>query len=275
MLNNHLLPHLSSVDSRTMDSSILQRLVGLKIEEKLGADYIRNLIQLVKSVLRFGHKHGRIRQMPVFYVDYPKSTKKEIDPFTRDEVRALVGAAGVWRPLIVCAVWTGMRQGELLAAEWHNLNADEGTYTVRHNLNRRLELAPTKTGDVGDVWVSEVVLRELEVQRRFLAQCQLGAESWESSDLVFPRHVDGKPMRHTTLYAAYGRICEEAGVRYRNFHTLRHTCASLLLDQKENIKLVQRQLRHKDVKITLSTYAHLMPEAGAEAVRKFDLVMGF
>ena len=275
MLNNHLIPAFGSIDTRQMDSPVLQRFIGTKVEEGLCADYIRNLIQLVKNVIRFGHKHGRLRQMPVFYLVFPKSTKKEIDPFTRDEATALMDAAEQWRPLIACAIWTGMRQGEILGAEWSNLDADGGTYTVRHNLNRRLELAPTKTGDVGDVWVSEMLLREFDAQKRFVAQCQLGAKDWEASDLIFPRHVDGRPMRHTTVNSAHNRICEKAGVRYRSFHTYRHTCASLLIDQKESIKLVQRQLRHEDVMTTLRTYAHLMPEAGPEAFRKFDEAMGF
>lgn len=275
MLNNHLIPHLGNVDSRKMDSSALQRFIGTKVEEGLCADYIRNLIQLVKSVIRFGHKHGRLRQMPVFYLVFPKSTKKEIDPFTKDEVHALLDAADDWRPLFSFAVWTGMRQGEILAAQWSDLNTEGETFTVRYNLNRRLELAPTKTGDVGDVWVSPMVRRELEKQRSHLAAWELGAQKWEASDFIFPRHSDGLPMRHTTVIDAHRRICEKAGVRYRNFHTYRHTCASLLLDLEKNIKLVQQQLRHKDIKITLGTYSHLMPEAGPEAFRRLDAAMGF
>jgi hypothetical protein len=111
-------------------------------------------------------------------------------------------------------------------------------------------------------------VRWFEGGRSKVAQWELACNPWEDHDLIFPRETSGKPMRYTSLNNAYRQICMEAGVEYRSFHILRHTCASLLLSQGESIKLVQKQLRHRDVKVTLSTYTHLLPEAGPEALKK-------
>jgi integrase len=275
MLRNHLIPALGSLDARSIDSSVLQRLIGQKIKSGLSGRYVREIIQLAKGILGYGHKHGHLKHPLVFHLDLPKINNKEVDPYTPEEVRLLLDAAGQWRPLIAFAVWTGCRQGEILAARWQHLDLGKGTYKVVHNLNRDLELAPPKNGEVGEVWISPILQEELAQQRAQLAQWQLSANSWEDHDLIFPREASGIPLRYTTLNSAYRRICSEAGVAYRSFHSLRHTCASLLLAQGESIKLVQKQLRHRDVKVTLSTYAHLMPEAGPEALKKLDAtIMG-
>jgi len=248
----------------------LQRLVGCKIKQGLSPSYVREIYQLVRTILGFAHKHGLLHHPPVFHVTLPAVPRKEVDPFTPEEIRLLLNTAGEWRELIAFAIWTGCRQGEILAARWQCLDEKRGKFLVKNSLNRQLEFAPTKTKDEGEVWVSKRLLEELDVQKKRSALWRLASSEWQDLDLIFPRKNDGTPQRHSTVKSAFQRICGAAGVPYRSFHTLRHTCASLLLSQNATLKVVQRHLRHKDVKITLGTYSHLLPDDGPQAVENLD-----
>ena len=273
MLELHVLPVIGRLDARQIDTPVVQRFIGKKLSEGLSPRYIRDIVQVVNNVLRYGHKHGRLRHLAVLHLELPKIRRRRVDPYTPGEVRMLLEAACEWRPLIAWAIWTGMRQGEILAAKWSNVDTAMGVYHVKENLNRHLEFASTKTGEEADVWLSPFVMGELEDQRRQVAVWQLSAAGWEDNDLIFPRPKNGRPWRHTTVNHAYKHVCDVAGVPYRNFHNLRHTCASLLLAQGENIKVIQKQLRHADVRVTLSVYSHLMPEAGPEALLRLDEIV--
>jgi integrase len=88
--------------------------------------------------------------------------------------------------------------------------------------------------------------------------------------LVFPNSA-GNPINHNTLVNRhYQPALKDAGLPTIRFHDLRHTYASLLIEQGENIKYIQTQLGHSSPTVTLYTYAHLMKSVNQEAVLKME-----
>ena len=65
-------------------------------------------------------------------------------------------------------------------------------------------------------------------------------------------------------------MCQKAGIPERNFHTLRHTHASILLAHGKHPKMVQERLGHEDIRTTLMTYSHITPTVQKEAVEVFE-----
>ena len=264
-LERHALPVLGELDVRQVDGPVLQRLAnGLR----LGPRSVRVVIGTVRQVLRWGHRHGRVRHLPDLAVRFPALSHAEVQPFTRDEVRRILDAALEHRPLLMWAVLTGMRSGEIRAARWEHLDAAAGVYTVRQAVQRDGTVGAPKTGDVGAVWIPAPLLEALEAQRAQIAAWRLRAGAWTDLGLIFPSPRNGMHMGHPTPVRALDRACREAGVPRRRFHDCRHTCASLLIDQGETILTVARQLRHRDPSITLRVYAHLLPDRGAEAMAR-------
>ena len=268
-LERNILPTLNDEDVRRVDGPALQRLVnGLSGKSPRT---VRLIAQQVRQILRWGHRHGRVRVLPDLTVSYPTLSNKRIDPFTHAEVRALLAHAFEHRTLLYWAVMTGMRQGEILAAKWAHLA--DGTYHVCESLQRTMVISQPKTGDTGDVWVPPGLMAALADQRAQVAAWRLSSDDWTDHGLIFPgRH--GEPMQHGVARRALERTCKAAGIPPRSFHTLRHTCASLLLDQGESVVMVARQLRHRDPSITLRTYSHLLPDRGGEAVEKMERSIG-
>jgi integrase len=274
-LTIHVLPYFGSLDARRLKSEDIQRFVAQKLGDKLAVGYVKQLVGQVKTVLRQGIEWGVLRPGSAdFRVRYPRVQKEEIDPFTPQEIHKLLEAAKTqWRPMITLGIWSGMRQGELMAARWRYLDTEKQQYYVCQNITRRMAFGDVKGRNAAPVELSSFVMVALEDQRSRVARWQLGSEAWEDNDLIFPNSSTGKPWTHSYLRKVFADTCEIAGVRYRPPHNMRHTCASLLLHQGENLKLVSKQLRHADPKITLSTYAHLLPDAGQEALERLDAAL--
>ncbi len=92
---------------------------------------------------------------------------------------------------------------------------------------------------------------------------------WEDQGLVFPNQL-GRPMNADNLYhRGFKPLLERAGLSGFTFHSLRHTCATLLLSKNVNPKIVQEMLGHATISQTMDTYYHMMPgmsDVAAEAI---------
>ncbi len=89
-------------------------------------------------------------------------------------------------------------------------------------------------------------------------------------DLVFPDQ-SGQPIDHRRLPSGhYWPALKKAGIPKTKFHNLRHTFASLLIEQGENIKYIQTQLGHSNPTVTLDIYAHLMRPYNQASARKLE-----
>ena len=228
----------------------------------------------VRKVLGAAVEWGYLHSNPASKIPKPRVESGPVAVFTPDELAHLFQAAGPdWRPFYLFAVTTGLRKGELQAARWAELDEAEGTYTVRHSLNRQGEMTTPKSGQVQPVDVSGATMAALKEWR--------GRQA--AHILKDPRYIDqgyiwaskyGNALRPTYLNTVWRRIQKAAGLEYRKFHTLRHTCASLLIAQGADAKYVQTQLRHGSVKITFDTYGHLFPRTRTEQMARLDESIG-
>jgi len=271
-LNSHVLPHFGKTDARSIRSEHMQAFVAKKLGEDLGVNYVKQLVGQVKTILRQGIEWGQLRPGAAdFRVRYPSVQYDEVDPYTPEELICLLQAAQPrWRPWLTMAVWSGMRQSELLAAKWQNLDPVKGEYVVRESLTRKMAFSKTKGSTAAPVKLSPWVFSALEDQKARVAEWRLLATDWKDHDLLFPNMTTGFAWTQSYVRKVFIGICESAGVRYRPPHNLRHTCASLLLFQGDSIKVVQKQLRHANPQITLKTYIHLMPDEQDQAVLRLD-----
>ena len=106
-----------------------------------------------------------------------------------------------------------------------------------------------------------------------LAEQALKAKQWTDNDLIFPGRK-GQPLYQKRVAHQLKKATESADIGPMTLHDLRHTCASMLINEGADIKTVSEQLRHSSITITLDTYGHLYPERREEAVSKLDALMG-
>jgi integrase len=97
-------------------------------------------------------------------------------------------------------------------------------------------------------------------------------EYWEDHDLVFATKW-GRPMHPENVNRAFGALCERAEVRRLRVHGMRHTCATLLLAQGVDARVVMEILGHSQIAVTMNTYTHVVSQLQAEAMAKMDGVL--
>jgi integrase len=181
----------------------------------------------------------------------------------RDEVKALIGALeGHWRPLLITAVFTGMRSSELRGLRWRDVDFQASEIHVRQRADEFGEIGPPK---------SEAGTRTIPVPPLVINTLR----EWSVRtvhDLVFA-NPDGKPRSHTNIInkglipamLRAGVKTADGKAKYTGLHALRHFFASWLINRKEDggmglpAKVVQERLGHASIVMTMDVYGHLFP----------------
>src|SRR5437867_4593959 len=244
----------SSANSRcvpTVDRSVRRRIPS----------HLTMAGQIARSVPQTQeNRDGRL-----FRKDRPQAEDQEMQILTPPEIRRLLDAADEpVRTLLLCAVLTGMRRGELLGLRWEDIDLEGHRIFVRRALWRGKFVTPKSRRSRRTIDLAPTLRAALaRLPSRF------------QSGLVFCS-PDGEPINPDTFAQRdWARALRRAGLRRVRFHDLRHTYASLLIAQGAHPKYIQAQLGHASTQTTLDRYGHLMPDAHAAEAQKLDeLVFG-
>lgn len=239
----------------SLDASMLR--AGYSLESR------RKVMMVFKKALRQAEMWGDVEKSPAAHVPPPRpphehdDDEEEVKAYTEQELSKLFAVEDRFRELFVLAARTGLRQGELLALRWSDvdLRTDPATLAVRRSL-------ASKTG--GGYYFTPLKSRR---QRRRVFLHREAAEALERqreetgrAELVFPS-ARGTPMNaRNVVNRHYIPALEAAGVRRLTFHALRHTFASIALyEWQMPVQMVSELLGHANTSITLDRYAHLSP----------------
>jgi len=199
---------------------------------------------------------------------------------TDDQVRVfLSGSEGTrYGVLFYLALSTGMRVGELLGLKWSDIDWSTQRLQVKRQLQHLPELGLTFTEPKSAAGRRLIILstQTVEKLRRHLEDQELArilaSDRWQEYDLVFPTKY-GTPMYPTNMYKDFKALLKMLGLPRIRFHDLRHTAATLMLQQDIHPKIVQERLGHSDINMTLNIYSHVLPSMQAEAAEKMDEIL--
>jgi integrase len=171
--------------------------------------------------------------------------------------------------LVTVAVYTGLRQGELLGLRWADVDLAAGTLQVRRALQRvdgQWQFVDTKTGrSRRTVDLPALVVAALQAHR-----ARQAAQAFQPRDgLVFSSRT-GRPLSGTSVTHQFQALLAAAGLARLRFHDLRHTHAALLIHLGVQPRLIMERLGHASIVTTMNVYGHIMPAAGREAARALD-----
>jgi integrase len=200
--------------------------------------------------------------------DEPKAM---IHPLTREEAAHLAAVAAAefprWHPWVLCALRTGMRAGELLALQWPDIDWHGGFLLVQRNLVRGVLTSPKSHQRRRVDMSTQPAATLLALRRHRRARCL--KKGVPVPEWVFPS-LEGTALEERIVRHVFTRMLEKAELRTIRIHDLRHTFASLLLQQGESVVYVKEQLGHASIQITVDTYGHLIPGANRAAVDRLD-----
>jgi integrase len=177
--------------------------------------------------------------------------------------------------LYVLAIYTGLRQGELLGLKWDDIDLGAGMLQVRRALitakgGPRLAAPKTKSSR-RRLRLTRVAVETLKSHlERQLEDIDRVGSMWQENGLVFASETGAPLDRHDVTSRRFKPLLERARLPHFRFHDLRHMCATLLLTKNVNPKVVSEMLGHSSIAITLDTYSHVLPNMQDSAARALE-----
>jgi integrase len=259
-LRVHLAPYFGAraIDSLTADD--VERFMAAKRREGRAPKSIRNYVGVLHGICAFAVKRRWVDANPRAAVDLPRVSTPNPDIRFLDvnEVEALVRAVPddhlgpTERALYFTAAMTGLRQGELLALRWRDVDWLAGRLRVRRNLVRGEYGTPKSRRGTRSIPLADRVAAALEQHFR-------QSEYLADDDLVFPHPHLGSPLDRSRLLKRFKAAAARAGVRDAvRFHDLRHTFGTRMAAAGVPMRTLQEWMGHRDFKTTL-IYADYAP----------------
>ena len=279
-IENHIKPNIGDIPIEKLTSLQLQKFYRLLLTEGripriesekqpkgLSAKTVRNINQVISSAMDMAVRHKLILSNPTEGCELPKVEHREMKTLPAEQLGAFLREAkesGVYE-LYYMDLATGLRRGELLGLKWEDVDLQNGIIHVRRQVARvdgEVKELPLKTkNSYRNISISQdavAMLTEMEAHR--------------SSDYVFPSSTGG-PISPDSVNNMLHRVLKRAGLPSIRFHDLRHTFATLALQNGVDIKTVSGMLGHFSAGFTLDTYAHVTTSAQKEAARTMGNVL--
>jgi integrase len=268
LMSKHVVPAFGKDRIDTIDYTKLKVWV-IEQSEKYAKDTIRLMVATLRVMLQEAVNEGILLVNPVMklgkFYRSAKKVKEKIDPFTITELHQIEAKCQEKFPehyfFILCMARTGMRIGEATALQWQDLDFEKNYIVVRRNIPHHRHVETTKTQasqrkvDMSPELAAE--LKRLRTERK--KQALADGESFDMEDWVFPNE-DGSPMHYTNfLRRVWHKVQDQAKVRRRTPHDLRHSWASHMLAAGADLAYVSAQLGHANPSITLRIYSHWVP----------------
>lgn len=293
VLRVHLVPHfgqllLTEISRKSIDAFVADWSTGgTAFERRLGAarqaeaerarglgrdprpvrlgrspKTIANALVPLREMLAHAVEWGYLNANPAAGVRRPRVESSHDDMRCLDagEVAKLLDKATAEAyPLLLTAATTGMRRGELLGLRWGDVDWNARRIWVRRSIGPGGVVQQPKTkGSVRAIAMPATLASTLKRHR-------MASSFKQPDDLVFPSET-GTPLDGRNVARRYlDPALRKAGLASMRFHDLRHTYASLLIAQGEHPKLIQEQLGHASITITLDRYGHLMDQSVGDA----------
>ncbi len=259
MLRVHLGPGFTETPLTAVTPARVERYVRDRLRAGSSPKTVRNQLGLLHSVFRFGQKRGWCTANPTSQVDRPRDlpTDADIRFLDGDELQALLARVpsdalgAVEAPLYLTAAMTGLRQGELLALRWHDVDWVAGRLRVRRAWVRGEYGTPKSKRSTRSVPLADQVAQALE--QRF------GSSAYQADDdLVFGHPHLGTPLDRSKLLKRFKAAAQAAGLGSVRFHDLRHTFGTRMASAGVSMRTLQEWMGHRDFKTTL-IYADYAP----------------
>jgi integrase len=271
-VNLHIVPLIGKTKLSKLARSNVESFRDRLVETRSRA-LARKVMISLKSLLSDAQRRGLVAQNTATGAKVKMDGRHEekVTIPAKPEIRALLAKANEWpvhevgRALVVTALFSGIRASEMRGLVWDRVDFDRRVIEVRQRADYRGKMgSPKSKAGNRDVPLTPMVVNTLRQWRLACPKTEAG--------LVFPTR-NGGVIRHSGIHRIWHGLLEAAGLpqRYR-FHDLRHTAASLLIEQGWQPKKIQEVMGHSSIQMTFDLYGHLWatPESDQEAMAQIE-----
>ena len=281
----YIKPHLGAIRLDALKPHMVQRFYndlknqpGIK-GKSLSAKTIKNIHGVLHKGLQQAVLNGYLRSNPSAYCELPKIRKADLHPLDEGAVVSFLNAiAGhPYEYLYKIALFTGLRESEVLGLTWDCIDLSNGTLLVEKQLKRQkkergggYKFAPTKNDKKRLLTLAPSVVMLFRLQKLHQNSLRMEAgDLWEEHNLVFTNRI-GHYLSYRTVFDPFKRIVKRIGCPNTRFHDLRHTYAIAAIKVGDDIKTVQENLGHATAAFTLDVYGHVTPQMKRESADRME-----
>lgn len=273
-------PALGGIKLKDLRPPHIQKYITSKLGSGVSAMTVNHHIAFLHCILETAVKWQMQPRNVVDAISKPKTVKSEVQ--TIDEIQAdnilTKSRSTRYYPLIALALYSGLRQSELLALKWQDIELVMAELTVNkssHRLNSGEYVIKTPKNASSNRIIALspnicIILRD-HLENEMTHCAQTGAQ-FTNDRLVFCEW-DGAPLKPCTVRQYWRRLTTRLGYVGLHFHSLRHTHATWLLRNGTDIKTVSQRLGHSTAVTTLNFYAHSSPDMQRQAAATFDKIL--
>ncbi len=254
ILELHLIPAFGRMRLDQIGPREIEVYKAQRLKKGLSPKTVNNHLTVLRRCLALAVEWRLLTHVPM--VKWLRPPRPQFDFLGFKEADRLVAAADAeFHTMILVALRTGLRQGELLGLKWDDIDLVAGRLVVRRSRWRGHETSP-KNGKTREIPLSPQAVAALKGERHL------------RGDYVFCNE-DGSPLRDGQCKHPLWGACRVSGLRRVGWHVLRHTFASHLVMRGVPLKVVQELLGHATIEMTMR-YSHLSPEVRRDAVMTLD-----
>ncbi len=274
-VEQHLVPAFGGRPLHLLKREDVKRLIARLMEQGKGKGTIQNHLVPLKAAYNQAIEDGVVTLNPATRLGRllrgSKDRRAHIEPLTREEVATLLRVADdrfkPLYPVLLCAVRTGLRLGEVIGLQWGDVDFRGSFLEVRRSVVLGLE-GSTKNHKIRRVDISPQ-LNEVLQRLKEVRELEAMSKGQELLPWVF-LSPEGCLWDERNLRRGYYRCLEAAEIRQVRFHDLRHSFASLLIEQGAHPKYIQEQMGHSSIQVTMDVYGHLFPSGNRQWVGMLD-----
>lgn len=283
MVRVHILPAMGSVKLNELTAPIVQRFYNQLAEKGLSAKTVQCIHGVLHRALKQAAELEMIRSNPCDRCKTPRAKNRtEIHPLEGEQIGAFLRAAegDEYADLFFVDLFTGMREGEILGLSWDGVDFEQGIITIRRQLQRgrgkgsAFYYESLKNGKTRRIVPAPEVMDRLKAVRIKQNTARLRAGSaWSNPDnLVFTNEI-GQHLHHTTVYRHFKKYAEAIGLPDSRFHDMRHTFATLSIQEGVPLKKVSSDLGHATAAFTADVYAHVTEAMDRDAANRMQALI--
>lgn len=270
LIQNHIKPYFG--DLYEVNEEKVQQFVFDKLDAGLSEKTIRDIIIVLKMILKFGIKNGYLEYIQIDAKFPSKQEKKDLDVLSKADQKKFMEHLRnnfTFKNLgIFICLSTGMRIGEICGLRWCDVDTVEGVIKVRHTLQRiyiiegetrHTELlldTPKTANSVRDIPMSSELLKMLKSLNKVV------------NENYYVISNDIKPIEPRTYRNYYKKLCKQLDIPELKFHGLRHSFATRCIESKADYKTVSVLLGHSNISATLNLYVHPNKEQKKKTIDK-------
>lgn len=270
LIQNHIKPYFG--DLYEVNEEKVQQFVFDKLDAGLSEKTIRDIIIVLKMILKFGIKNGYLEYVQIDAKFPSKQEKKDLDVLSKADQKKFMEHLRnnfTFKNLgIFICLSTGMRIGEICGLRWCDVDTVEGVIKVRHTLQRiyiiegetrHTELlldTPKTANSVRDIPMSSELLKMLKSLNKVV------------NENYYVISNDIKPIEPRTYRNYYKKLCKQLDISELKFHGLRHSFATRCIESKADYKTVSVLLGHSNISTTLNLYVHPNKEQKKKTIDK-------